>query len=175
MLRGLRRLWGLTLDDAGLAALGLELGADVPVCLAGRPTRMRGVGERLDPVAALPGLDLVLVNPRQPLATAAVFKALPPELPGPREEAPPTMPDLAWLRHSRNDLEAPARRLLPIIDEVLAALAAAPGCHLARMSGSGPTCFGVFATAAAAAAAAERISVAHPGWWVASTGTAAAP
>lgn len=166
VLRGLRRLWGLTIEDAALAALGLELGADVPVCLAGRPARMRGIGERLDACMSLRALHLVLVNPRQPLATSAVFKALPPELPGPRAEPPPTATDLGWLRRSRNDLEAPARRLLPVIDEVLAELAAAPGCRLARMSGSGPTCFGVFETPAASAAAASRISDHRPGWWV---------
>ena len=146
VLRGLRRLWGLTIEDTALAALGLELGADVPVCLAGRPARMRGIGERLDDRMSLPVLHLVLANPRQPLATAAVFRALPAELRGPRTAALPPALDLGFLRRSRNDLEAPARRLLPVIDEVLAELAAAPGCRLARMSGSGPTCFGVFET-----------------------------
>jgi 4-diphosphocytidyl-2-C-methyl-D-erythritol kinase len=175
VLRGLRRLWAVPIDDAGLTSLGLEVGADVPVCLAGRPTRMRGIGERLDRGVTLPGLDLVLANPRRPLATAAVFRALPPELPRPRAEAPPPVPDLGWLRRSRNDLEAPARRLLPVIGDVLARLEGERECLLARMSGSGPTCFGVFATATAAASAAQRIAVAHPGWWVVACRTAGAP
>ncbi len=175
VLRGLRRLWGLAIKDTALAALGLELGADVPVCLAGRPARMRGIGERLDDRMSLPVLHLVLVNPRQPLATAAVFKALPAELRGPRPAALPATLDLGFLRRSRNDLEAPARRLLPVIDEVLAELATAPGCRLARMSGSGPTCFGVFETPAASAAAAVRIIDHRPGWWVAACRTTSAP
>ena len=174
VLRGLRRLWAAPLDDAALAALGRELGADLPVCLHGRPARMRGVGERVEPCAALPALDLVLVNPRQPLATAAVFKALPAELRGIRAEEPPAGPALAWLHRGRNDLEAPARRLLPVVGAVRAALAAAPGCTLARMSGSGPTCFGLFATVAAAETAARLIAAAYPAWWVVPCRTGAA-
>jgi 4-diphosphocytidyl-2-C-methyl-D-erythritol kinase len=170
VLRGLRRLWGVPLDDAGLRRAGLKVGADVPVCLQGRAARMRGIGELLEPLDSAPGLRLVLVNPRRPLATAAVFAALGPHRPDARVEDPPGACDpaawLGWLRRTRNDLEAPARRLLPAVGDALAALAADPCCRLARMSGSGPTCFGVFDTGAAAREAAGRIAAARPGWWV---------
>jgi 4-diphosphocytidyl-2-C-methyl-D-erythritol kinase len=170
-LRGLRRLWNLAMDEDELATLGLALGADVPVCVRSRPARMRGIGERLEPLPDLPALDLVLANPRLPLGTPAVFKALRLErLSGRALEGPPPCDAQAlrrWLGSSRNDLEAPARSLLPMIGEVLGALAAEPGCGLARMSGSGPTCFGIFADAALARVAAGRIAAAHPGWWVA--------
>lgn len=166
-LRGLARLWGVRLDSAELAALALELGADVPACLLGRPARLRGVGERLEPLAGLPALDLVLANPGRPLATAAVFRELGGRFGAPRAEPVAPRDLLGALRRSRNDLEAPARRLVPEIGAVLAALAAEPACALARMSGSGPTCFGLFPDAASASAAAARIAARQPGWWVA--------
>ena len=166
-LRGLKRLWGLSLNPETLQALALELGADVPACLLGRAVRMRGIGDRLDPLPVLPTLHLVLANPRVPLSTAAVFGELRLDRCGPRAEPPDTADLLGTLRRSRNDLEAPARRLLPAIDAVLAALAAAPGCLLARMSGSGPTCFGLFPDAAAARTAAAGLAARHPDWWIA--------
>ena len=164
-LRGLRRLWELKLDDRALAAIALELGADVPVCLAGGTAHMRGIGELIEPVPDLEPLPLVLVNPGLPLATAAVFRALPKAAIGPRREPVPAHPDAAWLARSRNDLETPARTLVPAIGQVLTALAAAPGCRLARMSGSGTTCFGLFPGHDAARTAAA-IASAHPSWWV---------
>lgn len=165
-LRALTALWDLPPELAVGVAPGL--GADVPVCLAGRPARMTGIGERLAPVAGLPPLAAVLANPGEPLATAAVFGALAGRFGGGAGEPPPTAPEhlLAHLAGRRNDLEAPARSLSPRIGEVLALLAALPGCRLARMSGSGPTCFGLFATAAAAADGAAALSAARPGWWV---------
>lgn len=165
-LRGLQRLWGTTLSDIDLAELGLALGADVPVCLLGRPVRMRGIGERLQPLIGLAALDVVLINPRRPLATAAVFRSLRPETFGPRANAVPTAPTAAWLQGCRNDLEAAARRLVPAVAEILAALDAEPGCLFGRMSGSGPTCIGCFESPQAAATAAERISLVRPEWWV---------
>ena len=96
-LRGLQRLWGTTLESRSRRPW-LVLGADVPVCLRGRPVRMRGIGEQLQPLSGLAALDVVLVNPRRPLATAAVFKALRPETFGPRANAVPTVPTLAWLQ-----------------------------------------------------------------------------
>jgi 4-diphosphocytidyl-2-C-methyl-D-erythritol kinase len=169
-LRGLRRLWALPFSDRELGAIGLRLGADVPVCLPSRTARMQGIGEQVEPVTALPALHLVLVNPRRPLATADVFKALRHEPGGPRAEPVPAVPDLGWLARSRNDLEAPARSLLPAIGELLAALATAPDCRLARMSGSGPTCFGLFDGPTAARAAAAMLAGARPRWWVAACG-----
>jgi 4-diphosphocytidyl-2-C-methyl-D-erythritol kinase len=170
-LRGLQRLWGTALGTAELAALALSLGADVPVCVLGRAVRMRGIGELLQPVAELPALQLVLVNPGLPLATAAVFKALRAETFGNRPAAVPGTPSLAWLRTCRNDLETPARALLPVVGEILTVLAAEPDCRFARMSGSGPTCFGAFATRAAAEAASRRIAARYPRWWVAACRT----
>lgn len=149
-----------------------RLGADVPVCLASRPTRMQGTGEVLIPAPMLPEVALVLANPGQQIATPAVFAALSrrdnpglPPLPG-------AFPDAAalidWLEGCRNDLEEPAIRLAPAIADTLAALRAS-GAGLARMSGSGATCFGLFQTAAAAAQAAAQLRAAQPGWWVAAT------
>ncbi len=169
-LRGLNRLWRLGLGAGELEPLARGLGADVPVCLAGRPARMRGIGERLEEARGLPSLWLLLVNPGRALATGSVFGELGalPE-PVPEQGPPPCEPAalLGWLRARANHLEAPARRLEPAVDAVLAALAAQPGCELARMSGSGATCFGLFADRTGLEAAVRRIRRAQPDWWVA--------
>jgi 4-diphosphocytidyl-2-C-methyl-D-erythritol kinase len=177
-LRLLARLWDRPLPAAGAV---LSLGADVPVCLAGRPARMRGIGEDLSPVT-LPPFWLALVNPGVPVSTPAVFAALVPKT-NPALPDPPSFPDaaalFAWLAAARNDLEPPARVLAPPIEEALSALKAQPGCALARMSGSGATCFGLFATEAPALAAMSALRAARPNWWVAAApalgGTAPAP
>ena len=178
-LRLLARLWGLApRTHAGgsvdLAAIAAGLGADVPVCLAGSPARMGGTGEALGPAPHLPEFGLVLVNPGVPVATASVFLALT----GPfsaRAVLADAWPDAAAmaadLARLGNDLEAPARALCPAIGAALAALASRPGCLLARMSGSGATCLGLFPTKAAAQAAAATLI--RPGWW--SWGGAALP
>jgi 4-diphosphocytidyl-2-C-methyl-D-erythritol kinase len=168
-LRGLNRLWRLGMAQADLAGLAAGLGADVPVCLASRTARIQGVGEQVEPWDGLPPLAVLLVNPNLPLATARVFGAL--EAIGERIERawpPPYEPEtfLEWLRASANHLEAPAARLLPPIGGVLATLAAQEGCALARMSGSGATCFGLFTTAAGRDAAAAAVGRARPGWWL---------
>ena len=166
-LRLLCRLWGIAPEPAVLARLAAGLGADVPVCLAGRPTRMGGAGEVLDPAPALPECGLVLVNPGVELSTADVFRARVGAF-SPVAALPVAWPDAAVMATDlaalRNDLEPPAVALRPVIAEVLAVLAEAQGCLLARMSGSGATCFGLFPTAAAAAQAASGL--ARPGWWV---------
>lgn len=170
-LRLALRLWGLSLPPARLEAVALSLGADVPVCLASRPAMMGGIGERLGPAPALPGFWLVLANPLRGLSTAAVFSALERRDNPPGPAAPAGFADLgalvAWLARQRNDLEAPARTLLPAVGAVLGALRWQPTCRLARMSGSGATCFGVVATEAEAVEAAAEIRRAEPGWWVA--------
>lgn len=151
-----------------------KLGADVPVCMAGVPVRMRGVGEILDPVPTLPDFHMVLVNPGQGLSTPEVFRVLTRR---DNDPMPPITgwPDLdglvAYLTACRNDLEAPAISLLPVIGDCLSALRDA-GAMLARMSGSGATCFGIFPDAASAEAAAR--AVLRPGWWVVATGLAPA-
>jgi 4-diphosphocytidyl-2-C-methyl-D-erythritol kinase len=166
-LRLLARLWGVAVP--GPEAL-LALGADVPVCLGARAARMGGIGEVLAPVA-LPAFWLVLVNPRVPVATGAVFASLAGRYGEGLGDVPARFASagalVGWLAARRNDLEAPAVAAVPVIAEVLAALAAQPGCGLARMSGSGATCFGMFAEAAEARAAAAAIAAAAPGWWVA--------
>jgi 4-diphosphocytidyl-2-C-methyl-D-erythritol kinase len=171
-LRGLNRLWRLGMTPAELAEIATGLGADVPVCLAGRTARMRGVGERVEPWDGMPPLPVLLVNPNLPLATAAVFGALEAigESAG-RPWPPPREADafVEWLRAGANHLEPPAMRLLPQICDVLTGLAAQKSCTLARMSGSGATCFGLFATAASRDAAAAAIGRARPGWWLAAS------
>jgi len=164
-LRLLCRLWCVAPDAGVLARLAQGLGADVPVCLAGRASRMGGIGERLEPAPALPACGIALVNPGVAVATADVFRARrgafspPAELPARWPDAAVMAADLA---KQRNDLEQPAMALQPVIAAVLAALAATPGCLLARMSGSGATCFGLYASADAAARAAAWL---QPEWW----------
>lgn len=152
----------------------LSLGADVPVCMSPVPQRMAGIGERLERVPTLPPLDLVLVNPGVPVLTGPVFKALATVEGAPLGDmtwgdGPDALDRFVdWLAAQRNDLEAPARAMAPEIDVALAALSAAEDCLLARMSGSGATCFGLFdrRNPMAARAAAGQISAAHADWWV---------
>jgi 4-diphosphocytidyl-2-C-methyl-D-erythritol kinase len=171
-LRALIRLWKRDPGSAALAELGLRLGADVPVCLRSQPTQVSGIGEILEPAPALPPAWLVLVNPGVAVPTRAVFAARSEAFspPAPFERAPVDAADLArMLAERHNDLEAPAIRLAPPIADGLAALRAAEGCLLARMSGSGATCFGLFASAAGANREADTIRSAHPGWWSVAT------
>ena len=165
-LRLLCRLWRIAPDPAALDRLAAVLGADVPVCLAAQPSRMAGAGERLAPAPAMPECGIVLVNPGIAVATADIFRARQ----GPWSSAavlPASWPDAAGmaadLARSRNDLEPVAVALQPVIGNILSALAATPDCLLARMSGSGATCFAIFATPEEAVAAAEKID--RPGWW----------
>jgi 4-diphosphocytidyl-2-C-methyl-D-erythritol kinase len=149
-----------------LQEIALQLGADVPVCLASRPVRMAGIGEILTPAPRLPAFGMVLVNPGIPVATAAVFRARAQAF-SPPAALPDSWPDAAamaaGLADQKNDLEAPAVSLAPGIAAVLTELRALPGILLARMSGSGATCFGIFATSTEAADAAAMIG--RPGWW----------
>lgn len=172
-LRALSEFWGLDLSHHTHGEIGAALGADVPMCLDGRPLVARGIGERLAPLDHWPALDMVLVNPGVAVSTPAVFKRL-ERRDGLPLEPVPTRPGLTdaldWLRRMRNDLEPPARSLAPEIGTALDALTGA-GAALARMSGSGATCFGIFADGAAARAAAARIEAATPGWFVAATQT----
>jgi 4-diphosphocytidyl-2-C-methyl-D-erythritol kinase len=176
-LRLLARANGIALDDARLAAAALASGADVPVCLEAQPRVMRGIGEILSSPIALPALFVVLVGPGFPLATKDVFAALGLK-PGDKRGAAcadadiPRDPEclLAFLTCQANDLEAPAIMLAPPIADLLDALRAQAGCRLARMSGSGTTCFGLFGSPAAAAAAEQKLKAAQAGWWVQATG-----
>jgi 4-diphosphocytidyl-2-C-methyl-D-erythritol kinase len=167
-LRALARLWGVGLPEPDAV---LALGADVPVCLAGRPARMSGIGGALAPLPPLPPCWLVLANPGVAVPTGAVFGGLarrdnPPLPPLPAAGFADAAALAGWLGTARNDLEAPALAAAPEIGAVRDALAALPGVLLARMSGSGATCFGLVADEAAARAGAARLAAAHPGWWV---------
>jgi 4-diphosphocytidyl-2-C-methyl-D-erythritol kinase len=177
-LRLLAQLNGLALDDKRLRDVALATGADVPVCLASRACDMTGVGETLLPLS-LPIMPCVMVNPRIPVATKDVFRAL-----GLRNGellvgATDVFRGTAWpepgasvedwvevLAASSNDLEAPAIRIEPVIGNVISALSATNGAWLARMSGSGATCFAIYENTADAQRAAQKIALDHPGWWV---------
>jgi 4-diphosphocytidyl-2-C-methyl-D-erythritol kinase len=169
-LRGLCVLWDLSPSDAELEAIGLQLGADVPVCLRGRPTQMAGIGEVLSSAPILPPAWLVLVNPGVALSTPSVFKARNAgfSASAPLIAAPATASALAAALALRgNDLTASAVALAPVIGEVLQAIKASPACLLSRMSGSGATCFGLFDDEQTARAAAAQLIAAYPGWWIA--------
>jgi 4-diphosphocytidyl-2-C-methyl-D-erythritol kinase len=177
-LRLLAKLNGLALEDARVLEVALQTGADVPVCLASRACDMTGVGETLLPVK-LPKMPCVLVNPRIPVATKDVFAALgvrPGDLlvgvtdviqaPAWPKEGASVEDWVEVLAASSNDLEEPATRIQPVIGEVIAALSATNGAWLARMSGSGATCFAIYENTAEAGRAAEKIRLDHPTWWV---------
>lgn len=163
-LRIISALWG---EHANLPEVALALGADVPVCLDCRPARMGGIGEVLSPAPRLPEFGLMLVNPGVAVSTPAVFRARQGEF-TPAAALPEGWTDAgsmaADLARTRNDLQAAAIGLQPVIGEVLEVLAGLPGALLSRMSGSGATCFAIFASAEEAAAAARGI--AWPGWWI---------
>mgnify|MGYP000050043464 FL=1 len=171
-LRLLNRTFGLPLSEAELAALGLTLGADVPVCLGSQSCRMSGIGEKITPLA-IPPLDLVLINPGVGVSTGAVFTALEGAYTEPMAGEPPR--DRAaftqWLHAQRNDLERPAMAECPSIMAIKEALEATDGCTLARMSGSGATVFGLYDRSDQAQDAAARLKAAYPGWWVEATRT----
>lgn len=176
-LKLLARTWSLPLGADELAATGLSLGADVPMCLTGRPLVARGIGEAITPLPAFPALSMVLANPRVPVPTGAVFAGLAEKhnAPLPPLPAAPNFSQLLdWLSATRNDLEAPARAIAPVIGEASELLAGA-GALLARMSGSGATCFGLFADLSKARAAADAIAKQRPGWFVRAVTTGGSP
>ena len=168
----LNRLWNLQRPLSALQALALPLGADIPICLLKRPAMMRGIGEELLPLDPLPDFALLLVNPGVAVSTGEIFAARQGAYVTPTP--PPSTFDgfdgfLDWLSQEANDLEEPARRICPAVGEVLEALGRTAGCHLARMSGSGATCFGLYATLTEAEAAAQAVARAYPAWWVAAS------
>ncbi|HZH51426.1 MAG TPA: 4-(cytidine 5'-diphospho)-2-C-methyl-D-erythritol kinase [Microvirga sp.] len=175
-LRLLARLNGLPLAHPAVREAARLTGADVPVCLEPRARMMRGTGEEVGRALRLPRLFAVLLNPRVPVETPKVFKALGLE-PGqtlkggghPVMEADPTAPLLDVLRAARNDLERPAREVEPLVGEALRLVSATPDCRLVRMSGSGATVFGLYDDCRAAAEAAKRLGRERPGWWVKAT------
>ena len=175
-LRLLARANRLSLDDVRLQRAARRVGADVPVCVDPRPRRMRGIGEVLSGSLTIPKFAAVLVNPGVAVPTRDVFAILALKPGSRRKRAGPARAlsgkhdqFLAFLARGRNDLEPAAVKLQPVIARVLAALGGASGCRLARMSGSGATCFGLFDSSRAAAVAARKIASAHPRWWVKAT------
>ena len=170
VLRLMNRLWALDLPMARLAEIGLTLGADLPVCLhAPAPAWMAGIGERVAPVSGVPPLAILLANPGTPTPTLEVFRRL-----RHRDGAPAVWPAegcasldalVDWLSGASNMLEPPAREVAPAVSGLLEAIAAQPGCRLARMSGSGATCFGLFETMDGAEAGAQALR--RAGLWAA--------
>lgn len=169
-LRVLARMWPGA-ECADLPDIAFALGADAPMCLAQTPAIAVGAGERLSPAPAFPGFWVVLVNPMKQLSTAEVFAGLERRDNPEGAAAPARFVDLAhltsWLSTQRNDMESAARRLRPEIGVVLSALSWDRTCLFHRMSGSGATCFGIFANETLAVAAADRLRTTEPGWWVA--------
>lgn len=172
-LRGLRRLWSIPVDDTQLCDLAAALGSDVPVCVGARAAFMEGRGEIVGAVASMPRIAMLLVNPGIAVPTREVFSALQTrsgaEMALPRKGFRDTADLLRFLETTRNDLEAPARVLQPVIGQVLTTIADLPGALFARMSGSGATCFGIFADDGCCHRAADILKAASPGWWIAPT------
>lgn len=170
VLRLLAALWQLSIGEEALGRLGARLGADLPVCLYGRAAWVSGIGERIEPAPDLPETGILLANPRKELPSAAVFAART----GPFYEAgrfAPMPSDAAGLARAlmarRNDLTDAAIGLVPEITAVLGRLAELPGALLARMSGSGATCFALFPDRSAAYQARAALAAAEPQWWCA--------
>jgi len=169
-LAGLCRLWDVAPGRAGLMRIAAKLGADVPVCLDGMPSFVGGIGEELVPARGLPPAWLLLANPGVATPTPAVFKARQGSFSKPARWSEPPRDFAAFaarLQGSANDLTEAAIGVTPAIRDVLVALAGLSGCVLARLSGSGATCFGLFADEASARTAEAELRAARPGWWVA--------
>ncbi len=172
VLKGLMQLWNVEPEAESLQKLALELGADVPVCLNGRAAFMSGIGEEINNAPSLPPCSVVLVNPGVSLSTPEVFKAradLQKEYSkaGVFDYTPRDLAELVSILGSRrNDLAPAAIGLAPVIEDVLAALERCNGALMARLSGSGATCFALFADPGEAAAATLKLSHEHPHWWV---------
>ncbi|MDF1687766.1 MAG: 4-(cytidine 5'-diphospho)-2-C-methyl-D-erythritol kinase [Parvibaculaceae bacterium] len=171
-LRLLSTLWDVNVAPERMGQIALQLGADVPVCLAGHPTLMTGIGDVLSPKIGLPVLPCVLVNPRVSVPTGEVFRKLNAPM---LEDAEPVIcpSEFAnvdalchWLEQHPNDLEAPARAIAPIISEVLELLSQSGPPRLVRMSGSGATCFGLYDTQTDADRAAAAMKAQQPTWWI---------
>ena len=169
-LKALATLWQASLDERALCAIAAGLGADVPVCVIARASFFGGIGDEIAPAPALPPAALLLVNPGVPLPTASVFRARQGGFSPPARFAatPNSVAELAVLLKARhNDLTDAAIGIVPAIGDVLTRLAAQPGALLARMSGSGATCFALFESRVAAESAAATLRSEQPRWWIA--------
>lgn len=174
-LRGLLRLWNVTLPDDVMHALAVDLGADVPMCLASIPLIARGIGEEIEVLPLLPRFALVLANPLISVSTPQVFRHLTSKANPPLRIAGATDTPAAWLATIaglRNDLEPAATALVGEI-AILSTMLARQGAMLVRMSGSGATCFGIFSDPAAAEKAAAALHSQRPDWYFQATQTLA--
>jgi len=171
-LRLIARERSTNTDNPRIRDAARQCGADVPVCLVPKPRIMRGIGDVLSPPVAVPALPALLINPRVELATRDVFAAF-EETTGSSRSIDDVPTELAgfidWLKHYDNDLTRAAASRVPMIADILRALKAQPGCQLARMSGSGATCFGVFGSVDQVRLAAEQLQSQRPEWWVCKT------
>jgi 4-diphosphocytidyl-2-C-methyl-D-erythritol kinase len=165
------------LPESDIAALAPKLGSDVAVCLGSQPALITGRGEKVRQVTGFPSCGVLLANPGVPLGTQEVYAALEaeplPAAPLRKVEVPDFAGDFArfmdYVTPRSNDLEVPATQLAPVVKQVLAALADLNGANIVRVSGSGPTCFALFATENEAKRAAATLTAAHPTWWVAAS------
>ena len=163
-LRLLNRLWGCNLTDRALCVIGETLGSDIPACVISQSLRVEGRGEALEALdlPGLSGMPILLVNPGIPLGTAPVFRGWDQVDRGPLD----TSCLEAVISSGRNDLEGPARALVPEIADVLERLRSTSGATLSRMSGSGATCFALFDSPAACATAEQALAAEYPAWWL---------
>ncbi|WP_025898199.1 4-(cytidine 5'-diphospho)-2-C-methyl-D-erythritol kinase [Sneathiella glossodoripedis] len=167
----LNRLWDLNISQGELLKLAATLGADVPACVTGKPLLMEGIGDKITPLQQFPGLPILLVNPAHAVETPTVFRQL-----NFLEKKARPVPSLSLssvtlddIICGRNDLQAPAIELLPVIEDVLAVLSQQSGVLLTRMSGSGATCFALFDSADDCIKAGDQIRKLQPAWWVQDT------
>lgn len=167
-LRGLARLWDIKTDDSELRRFAASLGSDVPVCIDSQPAMMRGVGEQLQPIHFDRDLSVLLVNPRVALSTVDVYKTFSAPFSSPMDDANPA----SYFMQAHNALQEPAIKLLPVIQDYIAALQQSRGCILARMAGSGATCFALFESAMDCSHAAELFRTRYPYAWVMPTALA---
>ena len=166
MMRALSQYWSVPLPNADEL---MALGADIPVCMTTGLTLMEGAGEDLTQLSTAPNWGVVLVNPNVGVSTPAVFNALNSKHNPPMQDVAGNCVDIAWLGDQRNDLEPPAMVMVPEVATVVDAISAAPQCQVARMSGSGATCFGLFTDIKHADEATSYLQKAHPNWWVVAT------
>ena len=172
-IKGLVRHWGIHPGHHDLSGLALGLGADVPICLYGQAAFIGGIGEKIEPVYGLPEAPMVLVNPGVGVSTPSIFKARKASFSSAHwiNDTPSSFDELIELLTDNrgNDLMEPAIQTEPIIGDVLKQIELTRGCQLARMSGSGATCFGFYNTQVEADMAASEIKNTHPEWWVVAT------
>lgn len=168
-LKGFAKLWGFSDERDRIHRIGQQLGADVPACLVAKPVWAEGIGEKMMPLHDMPALHFVLANPMVATPTPEVFRRYrnrfcpPIQFSGRKKSMQEWIADI---KRYRNDLTDPAMEVTPEIRTVLQALQETPNCQVARLSGSGATCFGIYEHAETARAAVNKLKMDHPRWWV---------